>query len=317
MTRYILPEAHANESPTNDGGMDAAALTARRISAELGYPANGTDSVLAGGNATGAVFWFECADALWTSVEAALTVTEAGDVTETKPSGYVRNDTWRPRFSPSAGEKVLVALTDSIGWNAPGGTAGDDSYVAQAIPNLVQRMGGAANREFINTAWNLLHHGNGAARVGDGTAGDWDEDFVNVLPTRVENLPTGPNYTFYIALGANDLSAGDAPSAATVWARLEGLIEDIRAAHASARIIVATLIRRSEDSGTNSKILALNTLIISDAASAGADLIFRADLAHANFHVETGDTAGEAYNDTTHPSALGNAALAAALGAIL
>ena len=317
--RYFRPDALANEAFDNENGIGPEDVTARILAKGLGYPKNGTFDVLRGGTGT-AGFWYEIPDRLWALVEPELSTAEALTVVESAPAGYAASATRLARYMPRAGVTNIYALTDSIAWNGGSGTAGVDSYVAKGFASFAgtprSEYYGVANREFFAGNYALFHCGNGGARIGDGTGIEWDEDYVNQLPTRFENLP-GTGHVFFVALGANDVTWGDQATAATIWTRLENFIGALRTAHPSATIIATTIIRRSEDGGTNSKIATINSSIRAGFAAAGADLLFDAEAAHADFSATSGNSAGALYTDGTHLSTTGIAVLAAAFATVL
>ena len=284
----------------------------------------GTNALLERG-AAGGVEWMECPDDLWSEVGLFLQGIESGSVTQTAPAGYARNNA-RPRMARFTDRSNLLAITDSLGWNHGGGGAnGTDSYVTQAFqawagPTRTPWQGDPT-AEYVTASRTLLHNGNGGSFFEGGDIDDFGNDHERMRPIKYTTLGLTGNDIIYVALGTNDFSnttiSGLVPTAAQVWARAQTFVGGLASSFPSAKIIMATLPRRSENSVTNTRHTDYNNLLKAGYAGLGVTAICDIEQAHSNFSTSTGDSTGAAYLDGTHFSNVGIAAAADYLEATL
>lgn len=298
----------------NDHPWLEADIAARILDKAMGYPKSGTLTVLERGTASGAV-WLRCPDRLWGTVQAYLSAAELLTATGTMPTGYALL-TGVPRCQPDPRRRNLLVIGDSI----TQGSGMDTSYPALAIGATVAApWNDATDRERVGNGWKLIHLGNGGSRAGSGLAeSNMDDDHNSIKAAIYQAFNLTANDTILIALGANDMVDGSGADGAEIWARIASLITSLRGWHPAVRIIVATIIRRTEDAGNRTRAMDCNAAMLAGYVAAGADAVFRADLAHAAFSPDTGDTTHAIYNvDGIHPNALGDAALATALAGMI
>lgn len=303
-----------------DNEIDPSDITNRALSKALGYPKDGTDSLLARGMA-GSEYWLECPDDMWATVSPHLTTAETASVVTSKPSGF-SIDFDRARHAPKAGRVNIVTITDSIGWNNYTETHGIDSYVTKAVEAAFGALSpvwrGEADRERANSTHMLLHHGNGGSRLGRTDGIEFGEEHNMQREIKYDTLPLQDGDMILIALGSNDVVAGaEGVDGAGLWARLQTFVSGLVAAHPTIHLIVATVIRRTEDSGTNTKINDFNTLLRAGYAAEGITALLDLEQAHADFSATSGDSAGDVYYDGVHLSAAGITVAAAALAPVI
>lgn len=130
---------------------------------------------------------------------------------------------------------------------------------------------------------------------------------------RTRTLPMqNCNTIFMYWLGTNDIAYDASVTGAICWARAQARISQFRTDFPNVKLIVGTLIKRSEQSSLNSRLNDYNNLLRANYASAGVHVLcdFEANIPEMN--IATGNTGNLTYynSDGIHPKNAGHALLA-------
>jgi len=306
---------------------NAATLTQRHISRQLGYPKNGTHYFSRVGTVSGAL-WLRVSDELYPAISPYLSTAELASVVSSAPGGFSISSTL-PVFMPKARKKTVFVIGDSIsaGVSTTGGLV--DSPIAQAIALLdstaVENTNEPADRCFEGDVWASCNLAVGSSSWGNTNSGGglatypYRFDLAFNQRFRTLALDTPEQVCLHVWLGTNDLAYDTGLTAAQVWARATTGIGQLRTEFPDLPIIMGTHIRRSENATLNGRINDYNTLLIANHISIGANGYVDYANAHPSFNPLTGDsTDTNVYaGDGTHQSTGGAAASAISLAAVL
>ena len=287
--------------------VDGLTLTHRHICRELGLPIGHTQYLHGSGNVVG-VAWAKVSDNLYPSISPYLSAAELASVVSSAPVGFVASSAI-PLFQPHPVKTTIMARGDSISAGL-GTTTGDtrDVYLSQAI-NLISgetldyldvsyRTSESDNYRLCNISLGSSSWANTDAS-GENTY-PYREDIA--YPQRTQTIPmNGGNCIFIYWLGTNDLSYDTGLSGADAWARAATRLTALASEFPNLKIIIGTVVKRSELSALNNRIDDYNTLLRANYLTAGAHVLmdFEAEVSQVN--ISTGDTTNATYyTDGTH-----------------
>lgn len=286
-----------------DGG-DSAELTKsglcmRHICKQVSVPNTGTRYLCEFGLVGGTTEWLKVSNHLYSAISSYLSTAEAATVTTTKPTGYTVSSA-NIKYQPYVGKTNIFVRGDSISFGTST-TSGkpDDTCWAQAIESLAgttityddvveYRQGYTADYGYHNIAIPSSSWANTQDNGGlNPITYPWREDLA--YAQRTQTLCLGASLFVYW-LGTNDLAYDATLTGADCWTRASTRIAAFKTAHPSAKLIVATAIKRSSSTTLNNVLDAYNVLIRANYASAGADILcdFEANVSEVN--IDTGDT---------------------------
>lgn len=314
--KWFLPDtslrADYGGAAIQDGGdsaeIAAYTLTQRHICRQLGLPANGTHYLFRLGTVAG-VPWIRVTDNIYSAISSYLSTAELASVTSTMPVGFTQSSA-NIRLQPFANKTNLILRGDSISAGL-GTTTGDtrDVFISQAVNSVAGETlvttDGSVHRERVSDSYKVTNMSLGSSSWANTDAGGentypYREDLAYAQRTQTMPLNSASNVFMYW-LGTNDLAYDTALSAADAWARAATRIAALRAEFPLLKILVGTIIKRSESSTLNTRLDDYNTLLRANAITEGADAIvdFEADVPEVN--ITTGDTTNLTYyTDGTH-----------------
>jgi hypothetical protein len=303
--------------------VDKETLCLRHICNQLNVPANYTQNIAQIGTATGSVTYIRIPDLFYSGISSYLSANELSSVVSTLPSGFVLSST-APKFQPRARGKKLIIRGDSI--SDALGTTGNDKkaiYAAVAI-NLIDgqslvSLDGGIDRELGSRDWNLINISLGGS--------SWNNQFdsgggTNLYPLvenlsynqRTQTLPLNgdaSNTVFCYWLGTNDLNYDSSQTGATVWARVVTRINAFKTQFPNVKLMLCTVMKRSESSTFNNKVNNFNVLMRANYASIGVNAIADFEALVPQVNITTGDTTNTLYyTDGTHITTLTHSLLA-------
>jgi hypothetical protein len=303
--------------------IDKETLCLRHICNQSTLPASFTERIAQIGVATGSITYIRIPDSFYSSISSFLTISELASVTSTLPTGFVLGNNFS-KFQPLAKFKTLIIRGDSI--SDALGTTGNDKkaiYAAVAINSIANNtlisIDGGVDRELTSRDWKLIN-----ISLGGST---WNNTFdagngTNAYPL-VENLAynqrtrtfplngNASNIIFCYWLGTNDINYDSTQTGASVWARVVTRITAFKAQFPNVKIILCTLMKRSESSTLNNKINDFNILMRANYASIGVSAIADFEALVPQVNIVTGNTANRTYyTDDVHVTTLTHTLLA-------
>jgi hypothetical protein len=303
--------------------VDKETLCLRYICEKTGIPSRYTQYLAQIGVATGPVTYIRIPDNFYSEISSFLTATELASVVSTAPTGFALSSTIE-KFQPRARGKKLIVRGDSI--SDALGTTGNDKksiYAAVAI-NLIEgqsllSVDGGIDRELASKDWNLINISLGGASwdnqvdTGSGTNA-YPLNETLAYNQRTRTLPLNgdaSNNIFCYWLGTNDLNYDSSQTGATVWSRVVTRITAFKSQFPSVKLILCTVIKRSESTTFNNKVNDFNVLMRANYASIGVDAIADFEALVPQVNITTGDTTNTLYyTDGVHITTLTHSLLA-------
>lgn len=298
-------------------------LCIRYICEQLNLPKNYTQYLVQIGVATGSITYIRVSDTFYSAISPYLTTMELLSVVSTLPTGFTLASTLS-QFQPLAKNKTLIVRGDSIS-DALGTTGGDKKsiYAAVAINSIsgetLISVDGGIDREIQSKNWKLINISLGGSSwnnqidTGGGT---------NAYPLvenlsfnqRTKTLPlnaNASNIVFCYWLGTNDLNYDSSQTGATVWARVVTIINAFKAQFPNVKIMLCTVMKRSESTTFNNKVNDFNVLMRANYASIGVSAIADFEALVPQVNITTGNTTNTTYyTDGTHVTTLTHSLLA-------
>ncbi len=301
-------------------------LTQRHIATQLGWPASGTHYVCRSGKISTAPeqTWARVSSGLYPSISPYLTNSELASVTTTAPANFTLTGDI-PSFMPKVRKQTIFTIGDSI--SAGVSTTNDllDAPVALAMGMLdstaVEHPLEPQKRGFEGVQWAACNLALGGSSWGNTNAAGGDaaypKRFDLAFNQRFRTLPlnTTEKVICQIWLGTNDLAYDTSLTPDQVWTRATTQIGRMRTAFPNLKIVMGTLIRRTENAALLARLNSYNTLLRANYASIGADYFVDYEAAHPDFSTTSGgNSASSNYaGDGVHPSTAGAGFLATAL----
>jgi lysophospholipase L1-like esterase len=330
--KYFRPEATNlraayGSGAIQNGGDSAeitpATLTIRHLCTALNLPASGTDQLFVQGVATDTFTYIRVSDLTYSAISAHLTTAELASVVSTAPTGWTVNATVS-RFHPMSRRTTIIVRGDSISAGL-GTTSGlpNQVYAKQGIEliagEVLTALPASASdfRELISRSY-ALHNISlgGSSWANTVTQGLGEEAYPKredlAYNQRTLTLPLDDcNSIVVYWLGTNDLAYDGALTGAQAWTRASARIAALRSAFPNLKIVLGTVIKRSESSALNNRIHDYNVALRAGYVTAGANVLmdFEADVSAVN--ITTGNTGNTTYyTDGTHLTTAGHALLA-------
>lgn len=310
VTLGLLFGSDAIIDPELNTGVDSAevttrTLTERRISRVLGYPKNKTRGWFRIGVSTSGSIsqnWVQTTQATYDALVAAsaLTANEISTYTATAPTPFALTGTYA-QFMPKIGVKNVFVIGDSISFGTSPTAGLPNSPISKAIQILdataIADITEPADRGWIGKAWascNLaLGSSSWANTVGSGATEDratYPRPFNLAKNQRFLTLALNGQESCIIHpwLGTNDIAYDSSQTAASVWARTTTYVGELASEFPNAKIVLGTLIRRTEDATLNGKVAAYNALLKANYLSIGAHYYVDYEAAHPDFSTGAG-----------------------------
>jgi len=316
-----LRAAYGGGAIQNNG--DSAELTTadlcqRAICREIGKPSGHTQFLFRQGVATDTFTWLRVPSTTYTAASAHLTAAELATATPTMPSGFTLNSI-KMKLQPHPYKTNIILRGDSI-TDGLGTTTGDsrDIYATQGI-NLIETL---TFTDTVSSVYREAESANYCLRNYALGSSSWDNtippynDYPRVealaYAQRTQTIPMdGPNNIFVYWLGTNDLSYDGTLTGAACWARAAARIAILAAEFPNLKIIIGTVIKRSELSALNNRIGDYNVALRAGYLAAGAHVLMDFEALVPQVNLITGDTTNTTYyTDGTHITTACHALLA-------
>jgi lysophospholipase L1-like esterase len=330
--KYFRPESGNLRSSYGGGAIQnggdsaeitPATLTIRHICTLLNLPASGTDQLFVQGVATDTFTYIRVSDLTYSAISAHLTSAEAASVVSTAPAGWTVNASVA-RFHPMSRRTTVIVRGDSISAGL-GTTSGlpDQVYSKQGIElisgEVLSALPASASdkRELISKSYALHNLSLGGSSWANTVAQGLGEETYPKREDLAYNQRTGTlplddtRCIFVYWLGTNDLAYDGTLTGAAAWTRAAARIASLRSAFPNVKIVMGTVVKRSEASSLNNRIHDYNVALRAGYVSAGANVLmdFEANVSAVN--ITTGVTTNTTiYTDGTHLTTTGHALLA-------
>jgi lysophospholipase L1-like esterase len=298
-----------------------ATLTARHILNTLNLPNNYTSDLFKCDSDVSGVYWIRVPTDFYNAIYSNLTtyeklVADGGTGTTTMPAGFDPSDTPIEDGVRGYGYNVIIR-GDSISAGL-GTTSGDKTEVCfYTAINLIAgetlvTLDSSDISNFASKNYKLLNISIGGSSWGNtvvqGTGVNKEhlyprrEDLAFNQRTRTMNLnPRASSNVFVYWLGTNDINYDSSQTGASVWTRLTTRIEAFREQFEDVKLMLCTVVKRSESNTLNNKINDFNVLMRANYASIGVDAIADFEALVPQVNISTGDTTNTTYyTDGTH-----------------
>jgi lysophospholipase L1-like esterase len=330
--KYFRPEATNLRAAYGGGAIQnggdsaeitPATLTIRALCAALNIPSNRTDQLFVQGVATDTFTYIRVSDLTYSAISSLLTTSELASVVSTAPTGWTLNSNLA-RFQPISGKTTIIVRGDSISAGL-GTTSGlpNQVYSKQGIELIAGEVltalpaSSSDFREMISKSY-ALHNISlgGSSWANTVSQGLGEEAYPKredlAFNQRALTLPLDDARCIFVYwLGTNDLSYDATLTGAQAWTRANTRIAALRAAFPNLKIVIGTVVKRSESSTLNNRINDFNVALRAGHVSAGANVLmdFEANVSAVN--LTTGNTGNATYyTDGTHLTTAGHALLA-------
>jgi lysophospholipase L1-like esterase len=330
--KYFRPEATNlrtayGGAAIQNGGDSAevtpATLTIRHLCVMLGIPAGGTDQLFVQGVATDTFTYIRVSDLTYSAISGFLTASELASVVSVAPTGWTINANVA-RFQPFSRRTTIIVRGDSISAGL-GTTSGlpDQVYSKQGIELISGEVLSALaassvdKRELISKSYAVHNLSLGGSSWANTVAQGLGEE---VYPKRedlsynqrTKTLPMVNNNSIVVYwLGTNDVAYDAALTGVQAWTRAAARIAALRADFPNVKIVVGTVVKRSESSTLNNRINDYNVALRTGLIAAGGNVLmdFEANVSAVN--LTTGNTTNTSiYTDGTHFTTAAHALLA-------
>ena len=303
------------------------------VQAASGYSLSGTTLTFTSAppsgtnNVTVTIVVIRIADLLYPAISSFLASDEAASITTSAPSGFIVTSAYAIMNAVSLLYNLFVR-GDSISagtlTTSPSSSA-VNAYCKLAIELISGEILKEVNpqtayfgQEMISKSYALNNFSIGSSSWDNSVGLGLDEEkyprretLAYAQRTRTLAMQNCRSIFMYW-LGTNDVAYDATVTGAIAYARAAARIAQFRTDFPNVKLMVGTLIKRSEQSALNSRLNDYNNLLRANYASIGVHVLcdFEANIPQMN--ISTGDTTNATYYNTDgiHPKNAGHALLA-------